>query len=86
VRRIVYGEGCPPSSSSSVRPKEQSMSASRDTVRQIIDVLSRFIPSASKRRDLAAALAEEVRGNKSVMDTLSRLRDATNDDFYEEQR
>jgi hypothetical protein len=62
------------------------MSASRDTVRQIIDVLSRFIPSASKRRDLAAALAEEVRGNKSVMDTLSRLRDATNDDFYEEQR
>lgn len=53
------------------------MSASYDTIKQILEVLERHMPSQEKARALILDLYKNVNGNKSVMDTLKRLEEAT---------
>ena len=60
------------------------MPASPDTIRQIIEVLSRYVGPAAQRARLAHDLYKEVKGNKSVVVTLKMLKEATADDVRRE--
>jgi hypothetical protein len=57
------------------------MAADTITVRQIIEILSAWIPDVHDRHNLAAALYAKVKGNKSVMITIKMLKDATQADL-----
>lgn len=51
------------------------MAASDATVKQILDVFSRHLSSQDKVKDLVKDLYKSVNGNKSVMQTLKKLRE-----------
>lgn len=53
------------------------MAASERTVKQIVEVFSRHLPSAEAVRELVLDLRRSVEGNRSVEETLDRLEELT---------
>jgi hypothetical protein len=53
------------------------MAASGSTISQILKVLERHMPDQEATRALIVDLYKNVTGNKSVMETLERLEEAT---------